>query len=525
MRSVSGPYGNGYNKQLYVEGLMQRRDRIFGKLAVAALALAIVCGQAAWAQTFATLYSFCSKSGCTDGSNPEAGLVQGTNGNFYGTTASGGNNGPSCNGLGCGTVFKITPTGQLTTLYSFCSQSGCADGFGPDAGLIQASNGDFYGTTRAGGVNPYGGNGTVFKITPDGTPTAPLYSFCVEGGACLDGANPTAGLVQATNGDLYGTTTGFGGYGAGTVYKITPDGALTTLNSFDTCCGRAGLIQATNGDLYGTTSLGESGSVFKTTPSYVCSSPPCAPTTLYNFCSLGYPCADGAAPLAALVQAADGNFYGTTNEGGSNDACYPGPGCGTVFKITPDGTPTAPLYSFCMQSGCTDGEYPAAALVQATNGNFYGTTASGGANNRGTIFEITPTGTLTTLYSFCPQSGCADGAAPYAALIQGTNGSLYGTTSTGGAHGSGTVFSLAVDLRPFVEAQPAAGKVGAAVRILGSDLSGATSVRFNGTTAVFEVESRSLITTTVPAGATTGEVKVVTPLGTLTSNVPFRVRP
>jgi hypothetical protein len=140
----------------------------------------------------------------------------------------------------------------------------------------------------------------------------------------------------------------------------------------------------------------------------------------------------------------------------------------------------------------------------------------------GTVFQITPSGTLTTLYSFCSQSGCTDSAGSVAALVQATNGELYGTAG-GGAYGNGTVFSLFVDLVPFVETLPTSGSPGAAVKILGTDLTGATSVTFNGVAAVFTVISASEITTTVPAGATTGTVQVVTPNGPLSSNVPFRV--
>jgi uncharacterized repeat protein (TIGR03803 family) len=290
---------------------------------------------------------------------------------------------------------------------------------------------------------------------------------------------PTAGLVQATNGDLYGTTS-YGGapsayciafpFGCGTVFKITPTGALTTL---------------------------------------------------YSFCSDLQPCTEGTYPYAGLVQATNGDLYGTTVSGGAN--CAPdGSGCGTVFKITPSGALTT-LYSFCAQSGCTDGQDPWGGLVQATNGDLYGTTFYGGANEYGTIFKITSRGALKTLYSFCSQSGCTDGQNPYAGLVQDTNGALYGTTYSGGADGGGTVFRLSVGLGPFVETQTTSGKVGAAVKILGSDLTGATSVSFNGTAATFTVVSRYLIRTTVPAGATTGKVEVVTPRRTLSSNVPFRV--
>jgi uncharacterized repeat protein (TIGR03803 family) len=487
-----------------------------GKRACAAFAVCVTTAIAVPAQTFTTLFSFDS----TDGEYPSAGLVQATNGDLYGTTGYGGANSN-------GTLFKITPGGTLTTLYSFCSQTNCTDGAYPAYGLVQHTNGDFYGTTLSGGGRNFG---TVFKITPKGTLTT-LYSFCPQSD-CTDGSFPN-GLVQATNGDLYGTTLFGGERDYGTVFKITPSGTLTSLYSFcpfdtsngdhDSGCTNGftpygPLIQGTDGDFYGTTYGGgayDLGTVFKITPGG-------ALTTLYSFCSQSG-CTDGESPEAGLVQAADGDLYGTTVGGGVN-----GP-YGTVFKITPGGRLTT-LYSFCSQSGCTDGAMPDAVLVQATNGDFYGTTNTGGTNcasydGCGTVFKITPSGVLTTLYSFCSQSGCTDGEDPAAGgLVQATSGDLYGTTVFGGANNDGTVFSLPVGLGPFVETRPTSGLVGKAVEILGSDLIGATSVSFNGTAATFTVVSHSLITTTVPAGATTGTVQVVTPSGTLSSNVPFRVR-
>jgi uncharacterized repeat protein (TIGR03803 family) len=215
-------------------------------------------------------------------------------------------------------------------------------------------------------------------------------------------------------------------------------------------------------------------------------------------------------------------LYGTTIVGGAY-------GSGTIFEITPSGTLTT-LYNVCSQSGCPDGNYLYAGLIQATDGNLYGVMDIGGANNGGTIFSMTLSGTLTTLHSFCSQPACADGQYPAAGLVQDTNGNLYGTTADGGANACsgltcGTVFSLSVGLPPFVETQPTAAKVGATVNILGTNLTGATSVNFNGKAATFTVVSSSEITTTVPAGATTGEVQVVTPGGTLLSNVSFRVLP
>jgi uncharacterized repeat protein (TIGR03803 family) len=271
-------------------------------------------------------------------------------------------------------------SGALTTLYSFCAGGNpCTDGETPLAGLVQAANGEFYGTTPSGAnPGPYGtGAGTVFKITPRGTLTT-LYSFCSQGGTnCTDGANPYAGLIQATDGEFYGTTTGGGANGDGVVFKIAPNGTLTTL---------------------------------------------------YSFCSQGYPrCTDGDFPDAGRVQATNGDFYGTTYSGGANNS-------GTVFRMSPSGALTT-LYSFAG----TDGRDPHAGLVQATNGDLYGTTLDGGANcvpdGCGTIFKIAPSGTLTTLYTFCAQSGCADGEILYAGLVQATNGDFYGTASAGGANG------------------------------------------------------------------------------------------
>jgi uncharacterized repeat protein (TIGR03803 family) len=473
------------------------------------------------AQTFKTLHRFDG----TDGQYPIAGLVQATGGNLYGTTEYGGAN-------NYGTVFKISPGGgPVKTIYSFCSQGGtaCTDGDLPYAGLVQGTGGNLYGTTSYGGAN---NGGTVFKISPSGTLTT-LHSFCSQSG-CPDGYIPFAGLVQATDGNFYGTTESGGAQGGGTVFKITPSGTLTTLYSFCSQSGcpdgdgpTAGLVQASDGNFYGTTYGGGTnncfgyagcGTVFRITPSGTLK-------TLYSFCSQSG-CPDGHSPNAALVQATDGNFYGTTESVGT----------GTVFKITPSGTLTT-LYTFCSQSGCTDGQYPTGALVQATDGSFYGTTFGGGTRRGscilgscGTVFKITPSGTLTTLHSFCSQSGCPDGANPEAAL-QDTDGMFYGTTYSGGAYPRvcgdrcGTVFSLSVGLGPFVKTQPASARVGGFVEILGTNLTGATSVSFNGTPAVFRVVLNSWIKTTVPEGATTGTVQVVTPGGTLSSNVPFRVRP
>jgi len=484
--------------------------------------ISALTGIAASAQTFTSLYSFCSQSNCADGSAPYAGLVQAIDGNFYGTTFRGGVS-------GVGTAFNISASGTLTSLHSFNG----SDGLNPSAGLVQASDGSFYGTTVTGGfIN----NGNAFQMTPSGM-VSQVYSFCSQQG-CV-GRVAWAGLVQGADGNFYGATQQGGngscsglGVGCGVIFKLTPGGTLTALHAFsgpDGVAPYAGLVQGADGNFYGTTQYGGTGNnnvciensnlgcgtVFKITPSGTL-------TTLYNFCSQPN-CADGYSPQAVLVQAADGNFYGTTQWGGTTQ----GNGNGTIFRITPSGAYTS-LHSFAGYP--TDGAHPIGGLIQATDGNFYGTTPAGGANFLGgTIYRMTPNGTVTTLYSFCALSQCADGSDSYATLLQGTDGNLYGTTTDGGTScnggfcGFGTVFKLSVGLAPFLKLQPGSGGVGTPVTILGTNLSGATSVTFNGTPAAFHVVSSGAITTTVPAGATTGTVQVSTPSGTVNSPTDFLV--
>jgi len=381
------------------------------------------------AQTLTTLAAFNG----TNGEQPYSGVVQGSDGNFYGTTYLGGANGR-------GTVFKISPTGELTTLYSFCSRSSCADGTQPAAPLVQGSDGNFYGTTYFGGTH---NDGTIFKIPPSGS-FATVYNF-----SGVDGAGPV-GLTQGSDGNFYGITTAGGLSVWGTIFKFNPNGTLTTLYRF---CAQTGcpdgaqptgaLIQGTDGSFYGVTESGGNGAtggiyggtVFKITSSGTF-------TQLYRFCSLA-DCVDGASPYAGLTQGIDGNFYGTTYYGGTPTCGING--CGTVFKITPNGNLTT-LYSFCSQAGCADGADPDGPLVQATDGNFYGTARGGGSGQWfGTVFEISPTGNLTTLYSFCLQGGsCTDGKYPQGVLYFATDGNFYGTTRGNGIDNDGTVYRLQV---------------------------------------------------------------------------------
>jgi uncharacterized repeat protein (TIGR03803 family) len=303
------------------------------------------------AQIFNTLFQFDG----TNGSDPRMSLIQGIDGNFYGTTSEGGNFLTECGNEGCGTVFKISPSGTLTTIYNFCAQlsSGgfCLDGEAPIASLLQANDGNFYGTTAGGGSSNFG---TVFRITPAGALTT-LHNL---GGA--DGFAPYASMVQGIDGNFYGTASAGGNFN-GTIFKITPSGIWTILNTF-------------NG-------------------------------------------ANGSAPDGRLIQAKNGAFYGTTLFGGSN--CLPN-GCGTIFKMTPGGALTT-LHNF----DGTDSANPWAGLVQGPDGSLYGTTGGVNSSSTSTVFKITLGGTLTTLSTLCSQPNCAYGYSPDDGLIFASDGNLY----------------------------------------------------------------------------------------------------
>jgi uncharacterized repeat protein (TIGR03803 family) len=461
---------------------------------------AIVSG----AQTFNLLVDFDG----TNGSHPVGALVEGTDGNLYGTTFYGG-----IYADGFGTVFKITKSGALTTLHTFCPpQSDCSDGANPSAGLVLANNGSLYGTTPYGGVSSdYGPvDGTVFKIDASGALTT-LHTF-----ANTDGALPYSGLVQASNGNLYGETSSGGANGYGTVFKMTLAGAVTTIYNFcaktnciDGASPQGTLVQAADGNLYGTAYSGGAnnmGTVFRITPGGTL-------TTLHSFDG-----ADGTHPPDGVVQGTDENLYGTTIQGGTYNS-------GTVFKITSSGAMTT-LYNFCAQANCPDGEILEAGLIQATDGNFYGVASDGGPYlYYGDVFEITPQDTLTPIYSFCSLPNCMDGYAPTSSLVQATDGNFYGVAGSGGTNGDGTVFRIVSGLSPFIELRPPSGKLGAPIVIMGTNFAGVSGVSFNGTAAGFSVISNSEIRTTVPAGATTGSVQVSQASGTVSSNSAFRVKP
>ncbi len=478
-------------------------------------ALMIVLSAAipAHAQTFTLLDSF----NYTDGAIP-FGLIQGTNGDLYGVTNKGGNGSDNGCNISCGSIFRMTPAGKLTSIFGFSG----TNGNGP-SGMVQATNGVFYGTTGYGGTGnctsygSSGGCGTIFKLS--GTTLTTLHDFCPTA-SCKTGAIPWGRLVQGTDGNFYGTTVAGGtgdcadpvGPGCGTVFKITPTGTLTVLHSFTGADGSfpyGGLIQASNGSFYGTTSQGGAngyGTIFKITSEGTL-------TSLHSFASTG-----GAYPYGGLVQAANGDFYGTTSEvlldGGAPNCDIKGIGYGTFYRMNGSNTVTT-LFKF----DSTDGAHPG-SLTLGSDLNFYGTTACGGAHNDGLAFKLTPVGTETILHVF---SG-SDGSIPYFGLMQNTNGVFYGTAVLGGRDNYGTAFSIATGLGAFIETRPTSGKIGSTVYILGNNLTGATAVTFNGTPAKsFKVESSTEIEAIVPAGATTGTVTVTTPSEKLKSDIAFTI--
>jgi uncharacterized repeat protein (TIGR03803 family) len=369
-------------------------------------ALAVAGYTVETALTLNVLYNFSASS--NGGLNPAAGLVQGSDGNFYGTTNYGGSSND-------GTVFKLSSTGgvwSVTTLHSFTGP----DGANPQGALVQGPNGDFYGTTYDGAAGVYG---TIFEITPTGAFTT-LVS--------LNGTNnafPMAGLMLGNDGNFYGTTSGGNTpTNYGTLFRMTPAGALTTMINFNGDGGAnpaSGLVQSSDGNFYGTTftdSTGGYGTAFRMTPGGFL-------TTLLAFDGTD----NGDGFDATPVQGSDGNFYGIIQNysNGKNAA---------VTRMTPSGvlTPLAAL------SGGDDGNQSNAPLVLGNDGNFYGTSYSGGASNDGTLFKMTPSGVLTILVNF----NGTNGADPLGGLVQGSDGNFYGTTYIGGSANHGVIFQLII---------------------------------------------------------------------------------
>ncbi len=456
-------------------------------------------------QTPTTVYAFPGTPGPIN-PNIES-IAQGRDGNLYLTAAGGDGTAADCTTTYCGTAFYITPAGAVTDVFDFsnnnCSVDTC--GYGEYGGLTLGTDGNFYGAFYDGGTT--NNLGSVFRLTPAGVLTV-LHNF--TGGS--DGSHPYGAPIQGTNGVFYGTTTSISNNS--TVYSVTSAGVFTTIHTFTGTDGQnvyAPLLQGSDGNFYGDSAAGgtsNDGVVFKMTPAG-------GVTVLHNFTG-----ADGIAAYYPLIQASDGNFYGTAYSGGTGSA-------GVIFKITSTGTYTV-LHNI---NGTTEGNGPAYALVQATNGKLYGITSNIEIGLNGTIFSITTGGTFTTLYSF---TGGTDGGVPWSPLRQHTNGLLYGTTDVGGdtncfsvvningqavlVAGCGEVYSLNIGAKPFINVQPASGKVGSQIGIFGQGFSASSVVKFNGVQATKVTRvGTTFLAATVPAGASDGSVTVTTGSTTLTT--------
>jgi uncharacterized repeat protein (TIGR03803 family) len=413
-------------------------------LLVALLLLVLTAREIAAAQSEATLYTFCTLPNCADGLYPDSNLVLDAHGNLYGETVLGGAN-------GTGTAFELTASVTEIVLHNFSGGLYAK----PGGGLILDAKGNLYGTNSSfyhHQPGPY--SGTVFELRGKKKFLKRLYRFAEADPA--NGEEPSSGLIMDAQGNLYGTTFEGGalscndGEGCGAVFEITATGTEKVLYGFaggvDGDRPYGGLIMDTQGNLYGTTIYGGSssgcqyygsncGTVFKLTPDGT-------ETVLHSFAGG----ADGEIPDAGLVMDSQGNLYGTTTLGGGNPSCPFAYGCGTVFKLTPEGVETV-IYSF---AGGMDGEEPSTTLVLDAEGNLYGMTYIGGGygcygnEGCGTVFKLTPSGAETVLHRFAGPP--TDGAFPQSALVFDAWGNLYGTTNEGGpgcgGYGCGTLFRV-----------------------------------------------------------------------------------
>ena len=462
------------------------------------IAVALLFAVAASAQTYTKLYTYPIGSGAYSGIGFPQVMSQGRDGNLYSTIQNDGTK-------NVGTVYSMTAAGTLSTVYSFCALTSCADGSYPWGGVTLGFDGNFYGTTQGGGTH---GAGTVFKVTPTGTLTT-LWNFANG----TDDSAPTYTTVQGQDGNMYGVSEEQYAGQNGAFFKVSAAGVFKALKDFAYINGSNPNLptQGTDGNFYGTAQGGgdptcKCGVIYKATPTG-------AITVLHTF--KGYP-NDGYRPLGILVQGTDGNFYGTTYKGGTTF------GNGTVFKITPAGVYTL-LYSFNYGNGNFDAQLPAAGLTLGTDGNFYGVASAGGTKNAGAIFKITPAGAETVLYSFCSVT-CNDGFGAATPLVLHTDGKFYGNTN-GNSLGGSVFYSFDVGFKPLVNLVTWSAKVGKTVEILGQGFTETTGVSFNGTNASFNNVSDTYMTATVPAGALTGTVTVTTVTSTMKSNRALLVTP
>jgi uncharacterized repeat protein (TIGR03803 family) len=442
------------------------------------------------------LFGFPCANVCPDGWAPNGGLIQASDGNFYGTADEGGN-GPQ--NQVAGTIFQITPSGKFTLLFTFAVDSGkFSNGSQPLAGLVEGNDGFLYGTTLTGGAN---NAGVIFKIGKAGAPTV-LHNFCSLSG-CADGSTPFATLVLGNDGLLYGTASAGGTNSAGTIFSITSDGVFTVLRSLNAATDGSqpfgGLLQASDGNFYGATNTGTNdlaANLVRITPAGDFK-------VLAPLPSLGN-------VQGQLVQASNGLLYGDIQY----DALFTSSLTGNaqpLLLLTPSQDGDSAL-----QSG----------LIQASDGNLWATSAGQPLGPYGVIYSINTAGTFLKNFAF----DCSNGGSAMSAPVQGSDGKLYGTTASCGTDSNGhrafgSIYSLDAGLMPpkasIVALTPRGGPPGTQVMIRGDHFIGATAVSFKGTAAQFQVLNRKFILAVVPAGAMKGPIAVTNPGGTVKSKQPF----
>ena len=464
------------------------------------IAGALLLVAAANAQTYKMLYTYPNTDVNDSGITWPSVLSQGQDGDLYSTIQTNGT-------TTYGTVYKMTTGGAYSAVYTFCTEAApCTlTGGYPTGGVTLGFDGNLWGTTSGGGKD---GAGTVFKITPAGALTK-VYDF-TNG---KDDSAPNYPPLQGQDGNMYGVSEEQYNTQYGSFFKLTTKGAMSP-HPFNYTNGQTPNLpaQGNDGNFYGTAQSGgdatcRCGVIYKATAGGTI-------TVLHKF--TGYASStvyDGNRPIGILAQDSDGNFYGTTYQGGKFNE-------GTVFKITPAGTYTL-LYSFGSVTG--DGLLPIAALTVGTDGNLYGAASKGGKAGYGALYEITTAGKEKLLYSFCVIA-CTDGYVPTTPLVLHTDGIFYGNTA-GSSLGGSVFYSLKTGLKPFVKLVTWSAKIGATVEILGQGFTSATGVTFAGVAAKFNNISDTYMTAVVPAGAKTGVVTVKTFTSTMTGDRTLLVVP
>jgi uncharacterized repeat protein (TIGR03803 family) len=451
-------------------------------LALVALFAVVAIPAQAQIPTPTVLYEF--QGAPTDAPSPVGAIAQGRDGNLYGTgTARGAN--------GTGGVWRITPSGTENVLVFFPSTYiNCK-------GLTLGMDGNFYGICTNGGTH---NEGLIYTVTPAGVLTD-LHDFDFSAQDCC----PLAPPVLGTDGNFYGST-GDPNAGADNIYRITPAGVYKNLLTLSGGYSIPSAVHfASDGNLYGTVAtapgFGNRGGVFQVTKSG-------GIKLVYGFVD-----SSGSFPNSGVIQGTDGKLYGTTSFGATN-------GNGAIYKVTRGGSFTE-LHSTDNATGPANYN----DLLQATDGNFYGAAEGGGSGNQGGLYELTSSGVFS---SFLFTNQTATGSQPFAPLMQHTNGTVYGTTSSGGRGGGGDFFSLNIGASPFISlvTPVPAGKEGTKVGILGQGFSTISVVKFGGVQATTVTRTgKTFLLATVPVGALTGKVTVTTSSTTLSTTSTYKVRP